>query len=150
MPHPAALAPLDAFVGAWRVGGHNLEGAPTGEGEPVTGVESYDWLPGGFFLEYRWHRRFGAHDHEGIGIFACDAPDGPCAAQFYDNLGFARRYAASVDDDVLTLSGPRERATIALGDGGRTLAIRWDRSSDGVEWQPLCALMGTRIRESVA
>ena len=145
MMHSTALAPLDGFVGTWRVTGRNLDGAPSAAGSAVSGIESYEWLPGGFFLSYRWHRCFSGGEHQGLGVLAGEAPEGRCSARFYDSLGFARGYDGTVGDGRLVLAGAWERATIALSDDGVALHIHWDRSSDGTTSLPLCELTGTRL-----
>jgi hypothetical protein len=150
MVQSTALAPLDGFVGTWRVTGRNLDGAPSAAGSAVSGIESYEWLPGGFFLSYRWHRCFSGGEHQGLGVLAGEAPEGRCSARFYDSLGFARRYDGTVGDGRLVLAGAWERATIALSDDGATLHIHWDRSSDGTTWLPLCELTGTRLSRPAA
>src|SRR6478609_3478416 len=109
MPRPTALAPLDGFVGTWRVTGRNLAGAPSGAGAAVSGTESFEWLPGGFFLAYRWHRRSGDGQRQGLGVLASEAPEGRCSAQLYDDLGFVRRYDGTVQHGRLALAGAWER-----------------------------------------
>jgi len=129
---------LNAFVGRWRVDG------ALGDGTHVTGVETYEWLAGGFFLVNRWDREMGSTRHTGIGVVGTDPEGGGMVTRAFDNLGFARAYRTEVRDGVMTLTGERERATISVRDGGDALVIHWERSEDGETWLPLCDLAGTR------
>ena len=133
---------LDAFVGNWAIDGRNGEGAGRAADTRVTGHETYEWLPGRFFLVYRWDRRFGDTQHTGIGVIGYDEPRDAYSAQFFDNLGYARTYDATVRDRVLTLTGAWERASISVGGG--IMMTHWERTTDGVNWLPLCDLTGTK------
>lgn len=135
---------LDVFVGKWNVDGENKAGAPVAANAKVTGEETYEWLPGKFFLMYHWDRRFADNEHTGIGVIGYDASREAYSAHFFDNLGYSRKYEASVRDGVLTLTGKWERATLVVGDNGNTMSIYWERSSDGRNWLPLCDLRATK------
>jgi hypothetical protein len=135
---------LDRFVGTWSVEGWNRSDAPVAADTKVTGEESYEWLPGQFFLVYRWDRQFGGSEHTGVGVIGrAESGDG-YDAHFFDNLGYARTYEVAVRDGVLTLTGQWERATVTVDDGGDRMSIHWERSSDGRRWVPLCDLTGER------
>jgi len=46
---------LTIFVGKWAIEGENLA---------VKGIETYEWLPGGFFMVYKWSHYFGGERHK--------------------------------------------------------------------------------------
>jgi hypothetical protein len=134
---------LDAFIGNWKIDGRNAEGAPRAANTRVAGDESYEWLPGRFFLLHRWDRRFGDTQHTGIAVIGYDASRDAYSAQFFDNLGYARTYDATIRDRVLTLMGARERASISVSGG--LMMTHWERTTDGAHWTPLCDLTGTKV-----
>ena len=144
-----AQAALNAFVGTWNVTGKNAEGAQTAAGALVTGEESYDWLPGEYFLIYRWQRRFEGNEHIGIGIIGFDMARQEYWAQFFDNLGYSRTYDVEIHGRELKYSGAWERARLLVHDDGDTMSISWERSVDGV-WLPLCDLEATRSAVTTA
>ena len=43
---------LNVFLGRWKVEGQNKEAAGVAPNMPVVGEESYEWLPGRFFVVY--------------------------------------------------------------------------------------------------
>jgi hypothetical protein len=133
---------LDVFVGNWQIDGRNGEGAPGAANARVTGQETYEWLPGRFFLVCRWDRRFADTQHTGIAVISHDESRDAYTAQFFDNLGYARTYDAAVRGRVMTLTGTWERASISVAGG--TMMTHWERTTDGVNWLPLCDLTGTK------
>jgi len=135
---------LDAFIGTWTVVGENKSAAPNAPDTPVTGEESYVWLPGRFFLLGRWDHRFGDDRHIGINIIRYDPTTGQYSSYNVDNLGFARTYRVTEGDGVWAFTGDRERATWTLGADGKTMTIDWEVSGDGETWAPLCHLDATR------
>jgi hypothetical protein len=132
--------PLEVFVGTWRVNGQNHDPVA-----PMTGEDSYEWLPGGFFLVNRWDRRIGNTQHTGLGVMGYDPASGTYRDNAFDNLGYVRMYRLSVAGRVWTFTGPYERATYRFSDAGGTIAVQWERSRDGRHWTPLCDITLTRI-----
>ena len=136
---------LDVFVGRWRVEGRNAPQAPGSPGTSVLGEESYEWLPGGFFLMNRWNRRFSDGGiHQGTGIIGHEPGGETYTNQAFDNLGYARNYALSNNGRTWSFAGKWERATVTFSDDGRHLQTRWEISKDGNIWQPLCDLASTK------
>lgn len=133
---------LEMFVGAWDAAGRTFMPSD------LTGRETYEWLPGEFFLVYRFDRTYGENAHRGLGVFRVDPADQSYSATFYDNLGYARDYAVTVDGRRWTLTGPWERATIEFSEDGQRLDEHWDRSDDGENWLPLCDFSATRVNPS--
>lgn len=133
---------LEMFVGEWDATGRTLMPSD------LTGRESYAWLSGGFFLLYRFDRSYGGMEHRGTGVFRVDPADQSYSTTFYDNLGYARDYAVTVDGRRWTLTGPWERATLEFSEDGQRLDERWERSDDGENWMPLCEFSATRVNQS--
>jgi ketosteroid isomerase-like protein len=142
------LEQLEAFVGAWRVFGHNAPAAPGATASEVIGEQTYEWLPGRFFLASRWHRRFAAGEHVGTGILGYDPDAGSLLSHNFDNLGFARRYRVAVRGRVWTFAGPWERATISFDPSGERYTEAWEIARDGARWRTLCELWAVRARQS--
>lgn len=135
---------LEPFIGTWKVAGHESGAAPNAPNTPVTGEESYTWLPGRFFLLGHWDHRFGSDHHIGLNIIRYDATTGQYSSYNVDNLGFARTYRVTQREGVWSFIGDWERATWAFGDDGRTMTIDWEITSDGETWEPLCHLDATK------
>jgi hypothetical protein len=136
---------LEVFLGHWRVEGQNGPLAPAAPGARVLGEQTYDWMPGGFFLIGRWVHRFDSALHEGISFIGHDPERPGYTADNFDNLGYHRSYQLSELGGVWQWSGGFERASMRFFDDGSGFHTRWEISSDGRSWQPLCELRGSRM-----
>lgn len=135
---------LGAFVGKWTSAGRTAAGA-SGPSQAMTHQHIYAWLPGGFHLFHRWDGLIGQHENKGIEIIGYDAPSRSYQFHFFDSDGWVRIYEATVRGRVWMLQGTRERCRIEFAEDGRTMTTHWDRSPDGVTWQPLCDVTSSRI-----
>ena len=139
-----AISSLEDFVGIWTVSGQNGPLVPDDPMTRITGTEIYEWLEGDKFMTYRWNRSFGKDKHSGLGVFGYDDGRRELFAQFYDNLGFTRRYTVTVFDGRMQLEGSRERATIAIDQN--VMNIFWQSMKEGQVTGILCELEGQRTQ----
>ena len=135
---------LDVFVGRWTAEGTTALGA-SDPSENMTQQHTYEWLPGGFHILHRWAGQIGPHEHTGVEIIGYDAGADAYEVHFFDSDGWARTYQARARDRVWTFTGTRERCAIMFVDDGRTMTTHWDRSTDGVTWEPLCDVRATKV-----
>jgi hypothetical protein len=146
LPVPSEeLKKLQIFAGKWIVEGQNLSGAPIAPNTEVAGVQTYDWLPGNFFLVGKWDRQFDEAEHIGIGLFAYDTEKKEFCLTNYDNMGYARKYEVLSYRHVWKLTGEKERATIIFSADGQTFIEDWEIMNN-FNWQPLCTLKSKKIR----
>jgi Protein of unknown function (DUF1579) len=129
---------LRACIGDWRASG-KLDA-----GGEMRCLESYSWLPGEFFVEYRFDRDVGDSKHAGVGLIGYDEARDEYFAFFVDNLGNARTYEVWVEGWTWTFIGKWERATIAFEPENNRMSAHWEHTSDGREWQLLCECAGPR------
>ena len=100
---------LRACVGDWRASG-KLDA-----GGEMHCLESYSWVPGEFFIEYRFDRDVGGGKrHAGVGLLGYDESRDEYFAFFVDNLGNARTYEVTFDGSTWMFIGKFERATITF------------------------------------
>jgi hypothetical protein len=126
-------------IGDWRASGKLAAG-----GE-MRCLESYSWVPGEFFIEYRFERDVGGGSkHAGVGVIGYDEARGEYFAFFVDNMGYARTYEVTIDGSAWTLIGKFERATISFEPDSDRMKAHWEHSSDGREWKLLCEYEGSR------
>jgi hypothetical protein len=144
------LRRLDVFIGRWHAEGTSYgEGqradAPRASAERWTSDESYEWLPGGFFVLHRWDAMVGSQVFQGTEIIGFDAGEGGYFTRFFDNAGNHPQYRAAVDGDVWTFEEPQTRATVTVDDGGRTMRFDWEWRNGGRDWLPLCDRVARRV-----
>lgn len=127
---------LGVFAGKWHSEGQSYGNGKT---EPWVSDEVTEWLPGQFFLVQREDARIGGDGslitHALLGY---DREAGQYVAHAFNNLGYHRRYAMSVDGRVWTLTGDLERARIEFSEDGRRQDVKWEWRPKGDAWVPLC------------
>ena len=133
---------LQPFAGEWKVEGKNFS---NGESSNVTGVESYEWLTGGYFLVNRFERDQGDDKFSGIGWIGFDAANGAYLSYSISNIGYFRIYQVQITPNEICYLGTSERGVVRLAEGGNTMTIRWEQMNGAGKWQPLCELTGHRI-----
>ena len=132
-PNPV-LERLNALVGEWTV-----EGAvPSDPRGVVRGRVAFEWLAGGTFLVQRWEVAHPAFP-DGIAIIGPEASPGAYRQHYFDSRGVFRVYEMSLRDDVWKLwrdsPGFSQRFTGTFGDDGKKIMGRWEKSSDGSNWE---------------
>lgn len=150
-PEPTdAHRKLDVFVGTWHAEGTSYaEGQrrdnPRASPQPWVSDESYEWLPGGFFLLHRWNARAGTRTFIGTEIIGFDSAKGGYFSFFFDNAGNHPVYHVSVHGDVWTFIEAETRAMVTIREGGRSLEFRWEWKNGGDDWLPLCDREARRV-----
>ncbi len=145
----AAHRRLDVFVGNWRSSGETFaEGQraddPRASSLPWTSEESYEWLPGGFFLLHRWDAMAGSLEFKGSEVIGHDA-EGGYFTRFFDNAGNHPDYRLAVDGQVWTFSEPATRATVTVVEGGKRMNFNWEWRQGEGRWLPLCERVAQRV-----
>jgi len=150
---------LDALVGRWRSEGHIVGDAPV----PITGTDIYEWLPGGFFLVHHVDVAIGDQKVQAIEIIGeHDPATDSFTGRAYDNQGNVTVMRATVDDqgvwtftgggDVAPVARPTSadasgavRSTLTVSPDRSSMTAKWERSDDGVSWQPWMDMTFTRM-----
>jgi hypothetical protein len=152
LPEPsAAHRRLGVFVGRWHAEGESYADGqradePLASAVPWTSEESYEWLPGGFFMLHRWDAMAGRRVFKGAEIIGYDEAEGGYFTRFFDNAGNHPEYRAAVDGDVWTFTEPATRATVRVSDGGDRMRFNWEWRNGSSDWLPLCDRVARRIR----
>lgn len=99
-PDPA-LKKLDRFVGTWDMKGRTLDS----DVDDVSGRTTFEWLPGGFFLQQRIKLDFSGYDVEGLEVIGYDPETGSFPSTVYPSMaGIAIPYRWEIDGDELTIT----------------------------------------------
>jgi hypothetical protein len=80
-PDPA-LKKLDRFVGTWDMKGRTLDSKV----ENVSGRTTFEWLPGGFFLQQRVHIDFAGYVIDGLELIGYDPQTGTFPSTVYASM----------------------------------------------------------------
>ena len=150
-PKPtAAHHRLEVFIGDWHAEGTSYGDGqdatdPRAAGVPWTSDESYVWLPGNFFVLYRWDAQMGKHAFKGAEIMGYDEAEGGYFTRMFDNAGHHPDYRASVDGDVWNFTEAQTRAAVTVQDGGDKMTFNWEWKNGGRKWLPLCDRVAVRM-----
>jgi len=142
-PELKRLAPL---LGKWQTRAHT-EDSILGPGVPVTSLEEFYWLDGGYFLVQTYHTLFGNEPAQtGINYWFYDAESRKFRIIFFSNNGpyteEGNRYEGEVAGSTLTFTGPA-RFQYDLDSTGQikrssddTVIVKWWLRDERGEFQP--------------
>ncbi len=128
-PDPA-LKRLEPLVGTWDITGRTLDS----EDDNISGRLTFEWLPGGFFLQQRIEMDFAGLEIKSMDLIGYDPSTQALSSLAYSNLAsFALPYKWDLQDNVLRIS--MEGAANFEGrfsEDGNTLSGGW-RPEPGME-----------------
>ena len=146
-PLPSAeLKRLEPLLGKWRTRALTEAGV-LGPGVPVTSVEEFYWLDGGYFLVQTYNTVFGDEPAQiGVNYWFYDADAKRFRIIFFSNNGpfteEGNRYEGVIEGRALTFVGPARfqydldtTGNVRTNDDG-TLTIRWWLRDERGEFQP--------------
>jgi Protein of unknown function (DUF1579). len=99
-PDPA-LKRLEKFIGTWEMKGRTLNSKE----DNVLGRATFEWLPGGFFLQQRIELNFMGMQLRSLELVGYDLQTQTFASNVYSNMSpMPLPYKWDVQDDSLTIS----------------------------------------------
>lgn len=122
-PDPA-LRLLDRFLGTWDMKGRTLDS----DVDNVSGRTTFQWLPGGFFLEQRIKLNFGGFEVEGLEVIGYDPQTGTFPSMVYPSMaGTPIPYRYEIEGDELTITTDVIGATFKgkWSEDGKTFSGGW-------------------------
>ncbi len=135
-PNPGpAHKRLEVFIGRWNTEGLTKEGQ-FGPATKIIGVDTYEWLEGGFFLVHRVDVQMGDDEVKGIEIIGYDDAKQTYHTYSFDNQGNNAIYEARVLNGIWNFAGESERATVEFSEGGNSITGKWERLGDDSNWHP--------------
>ncbi len=149
--HPPKPGPehtrREIFLGKWKMEGKQYE-HPFGVAAKINVVESYEWLPGGFFIVHRFD---GCRDKEEIAcveIIGYDVSLQSYSIYAFYNDGHTREWLLHEKDGVWTHTGEDKsmkfRCTTEFSDKGNTKTSKWEYSTDGLKWETFWDVVATK------
>ena len=137
---------LHTIAGRWHTSGHVIDEPAI----PVAGTDTYEVLPGGYFLVHHVDVTVGDKPVRAIEIIGePDAVSGGFLARSFDNDGNTELMHVTIDDHVFHFTGRAEvasaaqtdastariRSTLTIAEDGQSMSALWERSEDGSNWQ---------------
>lgn len=129
LPQPdPALKRLDKFVGTWDMKGRFVGS----DVDNVSGRATFEWLPGGFFLQQRISLNFGGMQIDSLELIGYDPESKTFPSTVFSNLAPAPLpYRWEVGEDDLKI-------TVSYGPLDATFTGKWskDGKTFGGGWRP--------------
>ena len=127
---------LKKFVGIWDTEGHVMSD-PSGERIKFKGTDTYEWLPGGYFLLHRYEAIMPQGNITGIEIIGYNRESDTYSMYSFDSQGNADVMEGRFEMDNWTFIGGSALFSGGFGDGGKVFTGLWEkRSGKGADWQP--------------
>jgi hypothetical protein len=152
-PELQRLVPL---IGTWQAKDHTQDSV-LGPGVPVTNIEEFYWLEGGYFLVQTYSTTFGDDPaQKGVNYWFYDTETKKFRIIFFSNNGpfteEGNRYEGKIADGKLTFTGPA-RFQYELDADGKikvhpdgTITVAWWLRDDEGNWKPWMNNTFTRIK----
>jgi hypothetical protein len=127
MPGPdPELKRLERFLGSWTLHGRTLDS----DEDNVSGTTTFEWLPGGFFMQQRVQIDFTGMKVEGVEIIGYDPATKRFPSTVFSNMiGVPIAYEYDVRDDGYTI-------TTDLSGGATFTGTFGDDGSMSGGWRP--------------
>lgn len=146
------LKKLDMFVGKWKQEGQ-AQVSPYGPAGKLTSVDSYEWMPGGFFMTHHWDAVQAGVAIKGMEVIGYDAAKKVYTTRFFDNYGNSGWQTATVQGNTWTWTGDsevggkpiKEKCTVTVVSQDLVTA-KCEYSTDGAKWLPNFDLKSTRAK----
>lgn len=137
-PSPATRnhAPLDAFVGVWETEGEVKSNNDT-PSVKFTATDTYEWLPGGYFVLHRFTADMPDGNVQGIEVIGYSTDSQSFLMYSFDSLGNNMVMQGKTEGGKWIFLGECIRFTGSFLDDGKTFSGLWElRSSEEENWKP--------------
>ena len=124
---------LNRFVGKWKTTG-TIPASGESPEIKVSGSDTYEWLPGGFFLLHKVNVLLGDDKNETLEIIGFDKQINLYTMQHYDNKGNSGFMTADFKNGVWTFLGENLRFRGGFKKQDTEFLGVWEQSSDGTNW----------------
>jgi len=140
-PDPA-LGRLEKLVGTWELKGRTLDSKE----DNISGWSTFEWLPGGFFLQMSGEITFKGMRIQSVEIIAYDPTSQTFPANVYSDMsGTVLPYQWNVEGNIVTHWTEGSKYTGTFSEDGNTLAGGW-RPDEGTEVTDGTAYDATMVR----
>jgi hypothetical protein len=133
MPEPGpAYRLLDKFSGRWITSG-NMKPVDGGPELKIEGTDTYNWLPGGFFMQHLVDVMIGDEPKQVTEIIGFDPSQNTYFMHFYDHQGDSGSMTASEHHGIWIFASESMRFTGAFNDDESVISGIWEYVERG-EW----------------
>jgi hypothetical protein len=130
------LKKLNFLIGKWHTKGEILLGASLSLKE-IRGMDTYEWVSGGFFILHRVDVFMGNERTEAIEIIGYDEDRKSYFMKSFDSQGESiTMYAVLEKSLVLKFGDEKMRTVLTANEDGSSMSAKWELSENGKTWKP--------------
>jgi hypothetical protein len=130
------LKKLNFLIGKWHTKGEVLQGASASSKE-IRGMDTYEWVSGGFFILHRVDVFMGNERTEAIEIIGYDENRKSYFMKSFDSQGESiTMYAVLEKSSVLKFGDEKMRTVLTANEDGSSMSAKWELSENGKTWKP--------------
>ncbi|RFS17719.1 DUF1579 family protein [Emticicia sp. C21] len=126
---------LDKFVGKWNTQGLVLP-TNTSAGIEVKGSDTYEWLPGGYFLLHKVDVSIGDDKVQTFEVIGLDKDANHYTMQHYDNKGNSGSMTATLADDLWIFKGESLLFKGRFSEEDTVFSGVWEQLNKEKVWTP--------------
>jgi hypothetical protein len=138
------LKELNKFLGSWRTEG-KIPASPSTAEVKIHGTDTYEWLPGEFFLLHKADVMKGEDRSETFEVIGYDPWIGKYTMQHYDNKGQSGYMTATCEKDVWMFLGDTLRFTGSFKKMDTEFSGIWEQLTEG-KWVHFMDISLTRVQ----
>ena len=141
---------LEVFLGKWTQVGE-AQASPYGPEAKLMSTDTYEWMPGGFFMLHRLESRQGTVNFKATEILGYDSRNRVYRSYIFDNFGNSGSYKVtqqgntwiSIGDSEVGGKLLKERYTIVFRSPATVFSLKAEYSTDGAKWLPNFSVIST-------
>jgi hypothetical protein len=127
---------LNFLIGNWHTKGEILQ-VPPNSSKEIRGMDTYEWISGGFFILHRVDVFMANERTEVIEIIGYEKSIKSFFMKSFDNHGEATvMYAVLEKPGVLKFGDKKMKTTLTVNKSGNSMIAKWELSENGKTWKP--------------
>lgn len=131
----AQLKKLNFLIGKWHTQGEILWGGSFNS-KIIRGMDTYEWVAGGFFILHRVDVFMGNERTEAIEIIGYDEIRKSYFMKSFDNQGLSiTMYAVLEKPGVLKFGDNKMKTVLIANKAESSMSAKWDISENGKTWK---------------
>jgi hypothetical protein len=138
---------LEAFVGVWNTEGIIRDNSD-GKEQLITGTDSYEWFPGGYFLIHKVDVKIGDERKEGLEVIGYDPETKTYPMHYFDSKGESGKMTASFSKGVWQFLSDGLRFKGGFTENGKVLSGVWEIFVDS-KWNSFMEIKLTKANNIV-
>ena len=147
------LKKFDIAIGTWQFEGEMK--AAGGTAGTMAGTETFEWLPGGYFMKMTRDAKASFGDFKTLVVYRYDLLTKAYVATLFHTGGVFETATIAIDGNVWKWAGTgylgngtpmHERCTLTFAPDGRSMTLACDVSTDAKSWAPELAAKYTKVK----